>query len=88
MGLRYTPELLDTLQKRRRNGVPVRQLANELGVSRQWVSQLLRRAGSSQSPTRWVCKLCDRTFRSAAQDGPERCPKCRQYGWRSEPKAI
>jgi len=78
----YTPEELAVLQRRRDRGESVREIADDLGVSRQWVHELLRRPNPLGVETEFRCRHCGDRFRSTARSGPERCPACRRYGWR------
>lgn len=79
------PEQIQRMKRRRAAGQSIRDIADDLGISRQWVGQLLRRPNPGQEPLTWACGLCSGSFTSTTRDGPERCPLCRRYGWRSQP---
>ncbi|MBY0277899.1 hypothetical protein K2Z84_21405 [Candidatus Binatia bacterium] len=82
------PETEAEIVRRRKAGESLREIAEDLKVSRQRIHAVMTRPNPKGKPVTYTCKQCGISWVTTSQYRPERCPPnergCGSYSWDDE----
>ena len=76
---------IDQIRDLHDQGLSYTEIADRLGISRQWARKLAIAPNPEGRMVVWVCKQCKHRWRSTSRYGPERCPECGARDWSRPP---